>query len=52
MRTTAQSTRRRASAWIVCLLVAGTAPEVGAQYAGSSAITTWGGQCGGSQRDW
>lgn len=52
MRTTAKSTRRRASAWVVCLVLASLAPEAGAQYAGSSAITTWGGQCSGSQRDW
>ena len=51
MRATAKSTRR-ATAWMVCLLAASLAPDVGAQYAGSSAITTWGGQCSGSQRDW
>ncbi|GLT23207.1 hypothetical protein GCM10007933_26700 [Zoogloea oryzae] len=40
------------TAWAACLLAASLAPDAGAQYAGSSAITTWGGQCGGSQRNW
>lgn len=35
---------------VVCSFV--LVPEAGAQYAGSSAITRWNGQCGGSTRDW
>src|SRR6266545_4900573 len=41
-----------AASLVVCALSGAVPIAAQAQYAGSSAITTWSGQCSGSQRDW